>query len=164
MVKSVDDKEILLMNDFVDDAMNLNKKKMVNKSDSTNIYSITIDFIKKERVCVYGGTAINNILPKKDQFYDSNINLPDYDFFSSEAMVMAKKLAKEYFNKGYTNVEAKSGVYKNTYKIFVNYIPVADITQMDSKLFNEIMKDAIVKNDINYAPANFLRMLLYYSD
>ena len=39
-------------------------------------------FIKTNRVMCYGGTAINNILPEDVQFYDKDIELPDYDFYS----------------------------------------------------------------------------------
>ena len=31
--------------------------------------NIVEDFLKRKRLICYGGTAINNILPKKDQFY-----------------------------------------------------------------------------------------------
>ena len=39
------------------------------------------------------GTAINNILPVKDQFYDKELELPDYDFYSKNPVEDAKELA-----------------------------------------------------------------------
>ena len=42
--------------------------------------------------------------------------MPDYDFFVPDAMSVAKQIADLYFRKGYTSVEAKSSIYKNTYK------------------------------------------------
>ena len=42
---------------------------------------IVREFIETHRVMCYGGTAINNLLPKEDQFYDYSIEIPDYDFF-----------------------------------------------------------------------------------
>ena len=54
-------------------------------------------FKKTKRIC-YGGTAINNILPINDQFYDKSVELPDYDF-SPQPLKDAKKLADIYFKK-----------------------------------------------------------------
>ena len=47
----------------------------------------------------YGGTAINNILPEEDQFYDKSIEIPDYDFYSPDALGDAKELADLYYKK-----------------------------------------------------------------
>jgi hypothetical protein len=45
---------------------------------------IVEDFIIRKKLICYGGTAINNILPERDQFYNKEGD-PDYDFFSSNA-------------------------------------------------------------------------------
>jgi hypothetical protein len=161
MNTSIDNKEIILINDYIETATNLNMGIVINKPLTKNIFNIIKQYIKNNNVCVYGGTAINNILPEGSRFYNKKIDMPDYDLFSPNAMEVAKQIADLYFKKGYTSVEAKSSVYKNTYKIFVNYIPVADITRMDKSLFDELIKKSIVRKGINYAPANFLRMLLY---
>jgi hypothetical protein len=109
----------------------------------------------------YGGTAINNILPSEDQFYNKEIEIPDYDFFTHNALADAKELADIYYKQGFEDVEAKSGQHHGTYKVFVNYIPVADITQLQKPIFNALKKDAIRVNGILYAPPNFLRMSMY---
>ena len=83
--------------------------------------------------------AINNILPKKAQFYKTN-EFPDYDFFSNDALSDAKKLADIYFKQGYGNVEAKSGVHVGTYKVYVNFFNIADITQLD-KIYYDNLKN-----------------------
>jgi len=141
-------------------------KKQENKfylKDKTikNIFQILESFLKKKQLVCYGGTAINNILPISDQFYDKNIDLPDYDFFSPNALNDAKELANIYYNEGFDEVEAKSGVHEGTYKVYVNFIPVADITELDSNLFTALQNNAIIKKGIYYAPANFLRMSGY---
>ncbi len=109
----------------------------------------------------YGGTAINNILPKKDQFYDRDLEIPDYDFYSPNAMNDAKELADIYADAGFESVEARSGAHHGTYKVFVQFIPIADITQMEPILFKSVLKEAIKKEDILYAPVNFLRLNVY---
>ena len=79
-------------------------------------------FIKDKQLICYGGTAINNILPKKAQFYDYDTELPDYDFFSPNALDAAKNLADIYFKNGFISVEAKAGVHEGTFKVYVNYM------------------------------------------
>jgi hypothetical protein len=109
----------------------------------------------------YGGTAINSILPIEDQFYNKNTEIPDYDFFSPTANQDAKDLADIYYNNGFQEVEAKNGIHEGTYKVFVNFIPVADITFLNKSIFQVLKKEAICKKGILYAPPNFLRMSMY---
>lgn len=52
----------------------------------------------------------------------------------------AKELADIYFKQGFSSVEAKAGVHYGTYKVFVNFFQIADITQIDSKLFSSLKK------------------------
>ena len=127
--------------------------------DSKKMLSIVEKFIKNIKGIVYGGTAINNILPKKDQFYAAN-EFPDWDFFSNDAFNNAKKLADLYIQSGFENVEAKSGVHYGTYKVYVNFVSVADITQLDY-FYDKIMPHCIKKDGILYAPPDWLRMSLY---
>jgi len=109
----------------------------------------------------YGGTAINNILPENQQFYNKATEIPDYDFFSPNAIIDAKRLADIYYKAGFDEIEAKAGIHFGTYKVFVNFIPIADITQLTPVVFNSLKNDSIKINEIHYVPANFLRMSAY---
>ena len=154
-------KEIEILRDAVDKAEKKTGKKIAQSEQVKKIISIVEDFIRTHKLICYGGTAINNILPASDQFYDRDISIPDYDFFSSDALNDAKTLADKYKEAGYTEVEAKAGIHYGTYKVFVNFIPVADITQMEKELFKPVEKEAIQVNGIRYAPPNYLRMAMY---
>lgn len=134
---------------------------ILNSPDTRRIIQIVETFLKNGKLVCYGGTAINNILPKKDQFYDMTKEFPDYDFYSLNAMDDAKRLADIYYNAGFIDVEAKAGVHHGTYKVFVNFMPVADITQMVPELFKTIYRDSIAVRGIRYAPPNLLRMGMY---
>ena len=70
-------------------------------------------------------------------------------------------MANIYYKEGYTEVESKAGMHPGTYKVYVNYMPIADITYLDNKIFASIIKDSIVVNEIHYAPPNYLRMSMY---
>lgn len=154
-------KEIEILRNAVDNISYDDAYKKANDENIKNMINILEKFLKKNKILCYGGTAINNLLPKDKQFYDKNLEIPDYDFFSPNALKLAHDLANIYFNNDYKDVEAKSGVHEGTYKVFVNFIPIADITQMDIKLFNSLYEQSIKIDNINYCPPNFLRMAMY---
>jgi hypothetical protein len=104
---------------------------------------IVEDFIIRKKLICYGGTAINNILPERDQFYNKEGEIPDYDFFSSNALDDAKELADIYHKAGFKSIEAKSGVHFGTFKVFVNYIPIADITSVGPEIYKTLLDDAV---------------------
>jgi len=151
--------------ELLKNAMNIEAKKrgerIAQNPVMKEIIGVLEKFISDKKLVCYGGTAINNILPESYQFYNRNLEIPDYDFFSSNAINDAKELADIYFRKGFSDVEAKAGVHYGTYKVFVNFFQIADITQLDSKLFSSLKKNAIAKDKILYAPPNFLRMAMY---
>jgi hypothetical protein len=153
--------ELAILRMAVDKAETKIGKRIVNSEEIKNIIKIVEDFIQAKNLICYGGTAINNILPEEDQFYNKDAEIPDYDFFTPNALNDAKDLADIYYKAGFQDVEAKSGQHEGTYKVFVNYIPIADITQLQKEIFNTLKKDSIRINGILYAPPNFLRMSMY---
>ncbi len=153
--------ELAILRHAVDKAETKMGKKMLHSPEIIEIIDIVEEFLKKTgRVC-YGGTAINNILPEEDQFYNKDIELPDYDFFSPTPMEDAKNLADLYYKKGFEEVEAKAGSHSGTFKVFVNFIPVADISLQVPELYKKIKKQARNVRGIYYTPPNYLRMLMY---
>ena len=118
-------------------------------------------FIETHPVICYGGTAINNLLPKKDQFYDPKIDIPDYDFFSKTPQIHSAKIADKLASAGNQSVEVKPGVHLGTYKVFADFIGVADVSFMDSVIFDKVWKDSVIIDNIHYAPPNYLRMAVY---
>lgn len=156
-----EDCELTILRMAVDNAEKKMGRRVVSSPDIKRIISIVENFIRKKKLICYGGTAINNILPAEDQFYDKDVEIPDYDFFSSNALHDAKELADIYYKEGFKDVEAKSGQHHGTYKVYVNYMPIADITFIPKKIFNVLKIDGIKVDGILYAPPNFLRMSMY---
>ena len=136
-------------------------KAAVNLPIVKKIISIVENFLRKKQLVAYGGTAINSILPKEDQFYNKDVELPDYDFFSPNALHDAKELCDIYVKNGFIEVEGKTGMHDGTYKVYINFIPVADITFIHKEIYTSIKKDAIKVNGILYAPPDYLRMSMY---
>jgi len=155
------ERELSILRNAVDKIEKTTGYSLINNPSVKTIIEIVEKFLRdKKRIC-YGGTAINNILPLKDQFYDKKVELPDYDFYSPDPMKDAKELADIYYKQGFEEVEAKAGMHPGTFKVFVNYMPVADITYLIDDIYTNIKKRAIIIDGIYYTPANYLRMSMY---
>ena len=119
------------------------------------------DFLrKKHRIC-YGGQAINAYLPAQHKFYDPEYSIPDYDFFTPSQHEDLKRIAEDLYKAGFTEISAREGMHEGTIKIYVNFIPVADITAIDPRIYRILSKRASRFNGISYIDANALRMLMH---
>ena len=118
-------------------------------------------FIQHRRVLCYGGTAINNLLPKEKQFYNPETDIPDYDFFTENPQKHSKEIADLLVKAGVPNVEVKPGVHLGTFKVFADYTGVADVSSMEHSVFKKLWAESIEKDGLHYVPPNFLRMSVY---
>jgi hypothetical protein len=155
------DCELAILRSAVDLAQEQKGKRVVSSKDIKHIIEIVELFLRNKKLVCYGGTAINNILPEDNQFYNKETDIPDYDFYSPNALDDTIELADLYYSKGYTEVEAKAAQHFGTYKVYVNFFPIADITLVSKDLFKSIQLDSISKKGILYCPPNFLRMSMY---
>ena len=142
-------------------AQNIQDRALASSPDIQQILSIVRNFIEDSKVLCYGGTAINNLLPKDEQFYDPAFDVPDYDFYSQTPQYDAMRLCDIFVKHGFANVEAKPGAHLLTFKVFVDFIGVADITYLDPNIFKKLWKEDIVRDGIHYVTPNFLRMSMY---
>ena len=129
---------------------------MVRKS-----LAVVKEFLQTHPVMCYGGTAINNLLPEEDRFYDPATTIPDYDFYSKTPQEHAMILANKLVEAGIETVEAKPGMHLGTFKVFADYEGVADITHLDEDIFDRLWKEDVVKDNIHYVTPNFLRLSMY---
>lgn len=119
------------------------------------------EFLKHEDVMCYGGSAINNLLPPADRFYNPKTDIPDYDFFSKTPQEHAMKLADKLAAVGIKSVEVKAGMHLGTFKVYADFEGVADITHLNKDIFDRLWKEGLEKNGIHYVTPNFLRMSMY---
>lgn len=141
-------------------------QEIIDKNEASNplihkMMGVVKKFLQKSKTMCYGGTAINNLLPKDKQFYNPEIDIPDYDFFTTTPQIHSKEIADMLVHEGIANVEVKPGVHLGTFKVFADYTAVADVTNMEKDVFEELWNDRITKDNINYVPPNFLRMSVY---
>ena len=158
---SFEECEYIIMKSAIEESLKIQGERIVNNEETRTILKILVDFLIDNRLVCYGGTAVNNILPKKAQFYNKKYTIPDYDVYSDDALEDAKRLANIYYSKGFMNVVSKSGMHYGTYKVYVNFIPILDVTQLYKPLFKKIQSDAIKIAGIYYCPPNFLRMNMF---
>ena len=149
------------LNEAVDTAIERQSYDMAHNEDMLDVLSLVASFIqRKKRVC-YGGTAMNAILPESLRFYSADKDLPDYDFYTPSLEEDVAALVADLKAAGYKDVHHKVGIHEGTKKIMVNYMPVADISAIESDLFTILFRRSILKDGIHYTDPDVLRMMMY---
>uniref|UniRef100_A0A6C0CU11 Poly(A) polymerase catalytic subunit domain-containing protein n=1 Tax=viral metagenome TaxID=1070528 RepID=A0A6C0CU11_9ZZZZ len=107
------------------------------------LYDICVNFLKKYDILLYGGSAINDLLPKKAKFY-KEYELPDIDLFTYDAKGIIKALII-YFKKQHhiDLITASEALHKNTFKVYSQGLQLLDITQVSKKDFKILKKNAV---------------------
>lgn len=136
-------------------------RKLAAESGASGMLDVVREFLRNGDAVCYGGMAINNVLPPSARFYDPDSEIPDYDFYTPDALADSKRLVDEFVRRGFKESVALSGLHPGTFKVYVNYHAVADLTQMDPALFANVKADAIRIDGILFAPPDFLRMSMY---
>ena len=155
-----DDCEMAILRLAVKTNTKVDAEKILKNPDFNRMISILTHFISRKKLVCYGGIAINAVLPENDKIYSSETDIPDYDFFSANALEDAKELANIYHAEGFQNIEAKSGAHVGTFKLFVDYIAMADISYMPPPLFKMIQIQAVKVDGILYTDPNYLKMAM----
>ena len=52
-------------------------------------------------------------------------------------------------------------MHPGTFKVYVNFIPIADITYLVPELYRKLHKKSLLFANIYYCPPNYLRMSMY---
>jgi hypothetical protein len=155
-----EDCEMAILRLAIKENAKVDAEKVLKNPNFNKMLSILTNFIRRKKLVCYGGIAINAVLPDEDKIYSTETDIPDYDFFSSNALDDAKELADIYYKEGFQNIEAKSGVHVGTFKLFVDYVAMADISYMPVPLFNMLQKQAVNVDGILYTDPNYLKMAM----
>ena len=92
---SFEECELAVLRSAVDKIEKQTGKKKIENPEVKEIINVVEEFLKKSKRICYGGTAINNILPVHDQFYDLNVEIPDYDF--------SNRIKRLFYDRNYFN-------------------------------------------------------------
>ena len=128
------------------------------------ILNIIENFISRRKALLYGGTALNMLLPNDLKFYGV-YEIPDYDFFYPDAANLAKEIADELYLQGYKYTEVKNALHEGTYKVYCNFESVADVTEIPQSNYTVLVKNSTYKkkkaNKLYVAPIEFLKAVAY---
>jgi hypothetical protein len=145
----------------IDTAQERHDYEAAHNQELLKALAIVKAFLKKRgRVC-YGGTAMNMILPVKKRFYNSDTDLPDYDFFTPSIDEDIKALVSDLKKAGFRDVLHRVGMHEGTKKILVNFSPIADMSAISPEVYSVFHKRAIIKGGIRYTDPDILRMMMY---
>lgn len=137
------------------------KKFEPTKDELMAANKIVMDYIRENKRKIYGGYAQNQaVISKdpKDTFYKGT-ELPDIDFYSPDPLNDVINISNKLHAAKFKNVEGNEATHKETYKIFVNYGNVADISYVPRNIYNKI--PFIIIDGIHYVHPSFMIIDLY---
>lgn len=135
---------------------NIEIQKLKNEmQNNKKIFEVVEKFIKTKKLILYGGYALNLILPQNKKIY-RDYTQADFDCYSYSAKKDAIQLAKKLKKLKYKLIKVKLAKHDNTFKLYVGTLNVLDITQLDKKIFDIFIKIH------NYEKHNDL--LIHYTD
>jgi hypothetical protein len=128
-----------------------------------SIFDEAIKYIKKRKILLYGGMAINDLLPKKDKIYPVD-SLPDIDIFSENGKKQSEDIVKYFIKKGYNKLTTNSSdaLHVGTYKVFVDSVQVFDVTTVSKRAFKRLSENSVIGDSgIRIVNPQFLRLSLH---
>ena len=135
----------------------------VNYTKYAPLFEVAIAYFAKKPVLMYGGSAINDLMPAKFKFYGDSV-LPDLDVFVSEEKTeaVAQGLVNAFIKKGYTLAAYRPALHENTLKVFAEGVQIADISGVPKKAFAVLKKGSVISSlGIPIANTQFLRWSLH---
>jgi len=158
------DQELLFLktDNIVEQAQRVKLGKIDPKIDTiNNIMVIIRNFIKEKHRIVYGGTALNELLKKKnksDAIY-SEYDTPDLECYSYEPIDDLHALCNKLEDAGFAHVEGRQAQHNETYSVFVDFNQWADITYVPKFIYSSM--PVIKMNGFDYIHPHFM-MIDYY--
>ena len=147
--------------EYADEALKVAKSVISRDKEAVRIISIVEEYLRANKRIIYGGAAANALMPKEYKFYDPIYDLPDYDFLTPDGLEDCANLIEKYKSAGFKDVEARLGIHEGTYKVFVNFRPAADITEIPMDLYLRLQNKSRIRNGLLCAPPDWLRMSWY---
>lgn len=140
------------------------KKKeldMVYYDRYSPLFADAILFLSNKKALMYGGTALNELLPTTLKFYEP-YSLPDIDVLSPYAKKLASQMVSFYKKKKHEAVSFTEALHPGTYKVYADGVQIADITQCSDKTYEILVRSCIRSTDgLKIVPPTYLRMTLH---
>ena len=132
-----------------------------NYKKYVGLFDDVVAFLKQKKVLLYGGAAINELLPKSLKIYKDE-TLPDIDIFCVEGKKVAESVVKHFKKKGYTFTSASEALYPGTFKVYAEGMQVLDVTSLSKNAFKRLSNGGhVLGNGLKTVDPEFLRMTLH---
>jgi hypothetical protein len=130
----------------------------------SDIFNLVFTFLRRRKVLLYGGMALNELMPKKYKFYSPK-TLPDIDILCLDGKKLAKDCISFFIRHCFNNVSTSTSeaLHPGTYKVYVDAVQVLDITDISERAFKRLSKNRvhIEKNGLYIVDPQYLRMTLH---
>lgn len=124
--------------------------------------TIVEQFLKKYKLKIYGGVALDKFMPDNDKIYPNKEGkIVDYDAYSPTPLKHAVELCNELFKAGFKYVIVREGVNMGVYKIFNYFQEAADIVFMPQRIYDLIPSQNI--GGLEYVAPKHLKIDLLVS-
>jgi hypothetical protein len=130
------------------------------------LFEDTRAFVRMRDMVVYGGVAIDLLLPDDEKIYPVKW-LADIDVFSTNSKKDAMACADFLYKRGHRYIEVREGLHKGTYKVYAEFQPVADFTLVTREFAAYLVKETRAQPDIYHrnglwiAPIPYLMWSFY---
>jgi len=127
-----------------------------------SLFHDAYSFLARKKALLYGGTALNELLPTNLKIYDP-YTLPDIDVLSPYAEKLAHEMVRFYKKKKHEAVSFTEALHPGTYKVYADGIQIADITKCGNKTYEELRKNCVRSKQwkIKIVPPQYIRMTLH---
>lgn len=153
------------INNIIEDIVNDYKHNQA--IDYSKIYNDIYKFFEKEDVIVFGGAALNVLLPNSKKIYNTN-SIYDIDILTYKPIVVGKKLVEYLHNKGHKYIQFSRSPVEKVFNVKITFRNIIDIGYIDKEIYDKLVilfnRD---KKKLNYdfkykiAPQVYLMFALY---
>lgn len=116
------------MASFNEDIEKYNTINNIRYKDSKDALEIVEKFIKKKKLILVGGQALDYAFRLKNKQIYKDWELPDYDFYSSQHHLDAYELGKILCKEGFSDISVINARHITTMRVRIQFVEVADIT------------------------------------
>ena len=152
ITKIIRDNDINIINNNIDNIMKKAEiKKALHIKPTIDYFKEVMqhimDFVKEKKRIIYGGTAWDILINKKnnkEKIYDE-YSKHDLDFYSPEPIKDLKEICDKLAILKYEYIQGTNAFHDESYKIFVNFDEYCNITYMPKYIYSKI--DKIIVDD-----------------
>lgn len=155
------------LDQIIDDSLTVRNKVLEPTIDEyKQAMEVVRTYIRENKKIVYGGDVINTLVMEKnkeDRIYKDN-DRKDIEFYSPEPVKDLVKLCDILHKKGFSYVQGSSATHDETFKIYVDFDNVCDITYMPRNIYSNM--PVIKINNILYTHPSWVLVdtLRQYND